>query len=515
MANLSKSKLLAWRQCPKRLWLEIHRKELLSFSATTEATHQTGHTVGDVARQIYDPAGEGHFLDLKKISFAELLAQSEILSKNGQLPIFEAGFCANGALSLADVMLPVKQGRKRAWRMVEVKASTRLKNYYRDDAAIQAYVTRAAGVPLVAISLAHIDKNWIYPGKGDYQGLLVEHDLTEEAFARGEEVKGWIAAAQSVARKRKEPAIGTGEHCAAPYACGFADYCSSQEAQAEYPVHWLPRVQTKALKEHLAQCTGELCDVPDELLNERQLRVKHCTLNDETWFDAEGAAADLAPHKLPGYFLDFETVQFAVPIWKGTHPYQQIPFQFSVHRLSRSGKLEHREFLDLSGKDPSRKFAECLIGACGARGPVFVYNAAFEMMRIKELAKRFPKLGKSLLAINDRIVDLLPVAENRYYNPSMEGSWSIKKLLPAIAPDLRYDQLEGVQDGGMAMEVFKEVISERCGNMRKEQIDRQLRKYCELDTLAMVRVFESFTTSLNNRPQPKGRQKKYAARCRE
>lgn len=492
MANLSKSKLLAWRQCPKRLWLEIHRKELLNFSAATEATHQTGHTVGDIARQIYDPSGEGHFLDLKEISFGELLAQSETLSKKSQQPIFEAGFCANGALSLADVMLPVTQGRKRAWRMVEVKSSTGLKDYYRDDAAIQAYVTRAAGVPLVAIALAHIDKNWVYPGKQNYQGLLVEHDLTEEAFARGEEIEGWIAAAQIVARKRKEPVISTGGHCTKPYACGFADYCSSQEAQAEYPVHWLPRVQSKALKEHLAQSNGELRDVPDELLNERQLRVKHCTLNNKTWFDAEGAAADLAPHKLPGYFLDFETVQFAAPIWKGTHPYQQIPFQFSVHRLSRSGKLEHSEFLDLSGKDPSRKFAEALIEACGQQGTVFVYNAAFEMTRIKELAERFPKLKKSLLAINERIFDLLKVAEARYYHPSQQGSWSIKKVLPAIASDLSYDALDGVQDGGMAMEVFKEAIAKECSNENKQKIDRQLRLYCGMDTLAMLRLFKLF-----------------------
>lgn len=233
-------------------------------------------------------------------------------------------------------------------------------------------------------------------------------------------------------------------------------------------------------------------NVPDELLNERQLRVKHSTLNNETWFDAEGAAADLAPHKLPGYFLDFETVQFAVPIWKGTRPYQQIPFQFSLHRLSRSGKLEHREFLDLSGKDPSMKFAEALIEACDQRGPVFVYNAAFETTRIKELAERFPKLKKSLLAINERIVDLLKVAEARYYHPSQQGSWSIKKVLPAIAPDLRYDALDGVQDGGMAMEAFKEAVADKCDEDRMAEMDRQLRMYCGLDTFAMVRIWKLF-----------------------
>lgn len=129
---------------------------------------------------------------------------------------------------------------------------------------------------------------------------------------------------------------------------------------------------------------ADLSEVPDDLLNDRQRRVKAHTLSGQTFFDAVGAAADLAPHRLPAYFLDFETIQFAVPMWKGTRPYQQIPFQFSVHRLSRTSKLEHRSFLDLSGGDPSRSFAENLIAYCGQSGPVFVYNAAFETARIRD-----------------------------------------------------------------------------------------------------------------------------------
>lgn len=496
MKNLSKSKLLAYRQCRKRLWLEIHRPDLCEDSAGTKASFDIGHQVGDIARQIYDPQGEGTFLDLKKLGFSVLLEQSEVLCQTSQQPIFEAGFVAGGALSLADVMLPTRQGRKRAWRMVEVKSSTSVKDYYRDDAAIQAFVARTAGVPLTAIALAHIDKSWVYPGKNDYQGLLVENDLTEEAFSRKAEVETWIVEAQSIARKRKEPAIGTGAQCNTPYACGFLTYCTEQEPQAEYPIDWLPRIQSKALKDLIAEGISELSDAPDHLLNERQLRVKHCTLSGETYFDAAGAAADLAPHKLPGYFLDFETIQFAVPIWKGTRPYQQIPFQFSVHRLSRSGKLKQQAFLDLSGKDPSKAFAEALIDSCGQRGPVFVYNAAFEMTRIKELAERFPRLSKQLLAINERIVDLLKVAEARYYHPSQQGSWSIKKVLPAIAPDLCYGDLEGVQDGGMAMEAYKEAICPKTCVDRKKEIERQLLEYCGLDTLAMVRILEKIFLEL-------------------
>lgn len=492
MRSLSKTKLLAFRQCPKRFWLELHRPDLRVDSAATQASFQVGYQVGEIAQRIYDPKGHGAIIDVKVEGFERAFARSTELLQSAK-PIFEAGFSAGGALAFADVMLPVRKSGKKAWRMVEVKSSTSVKDYHRDDAAVQAFIARAAGVPLVSIALAHIDSDWVYPGRDDYQGLLVENDLTDEAFAREIEVKSWIADAQTISRKRTEPKIVTGKQCSEPYACGFIDYCQSQEPQAEYPVSWLPRVQTKALKALIeSDCVLEMGDVPDELLNDRQRRVKSCTLSGEVYFDAENAAADLATYKLPAYFIDFETIQFAVPIWKGTRPYQQIPFQFSVHRLSRTGKLNHESLLDLSGKDPSKAFAEALIAACGERGPVFVYNAGFETARIKELAERYPRLKRPLLTINDRVVDLLRVAEDHYYHPSQQGSWSIKKVLPAIAPDLNYDALDGVQNGGMAMDAFREALSVDTSEARKAQIERQLLDYCELDTYAMVNLWQFF-----------------------
>lgn len=493
MRSLSKSKLLAFRQCPKRLWLEIHRPTLRQDSAATQASFEVGHQVGDIARTLYDPKGHGQLVDPKTEGFEAAFARSlELLSSSR--PIFEAGFMADGALAFADVMLPARKAGKRAWRMIEVKSSTSVKDYHRDDTAVQAFIANHAGVPLASIALAHIDSKWVYPGGNDYQGLLVESDLTVEAFGRENEVKGWIADAQTVSRKRSEPAISTGRHCIEPYECGFLNYCQSQELQAEYPVRWLPRVQTKLLKT-LIENGGvtDMRDVPDEHLNIRQSRVKAHTLSGKIYFDAPNAAADLAVHKLPAYFIDFETINFAVPIWEGTRPYQNIPFQFSAHRLSRTGKLEHQSFIDLTGNDPSKAFAEALIAACGERGPVYVYSAGFETARIKELGERFPRLKRYLLAINDRVVDLLKIAENRYYHPSQHGSWSIKKVLPAIAPDLRYDALEGVQDGGMAMEAFREAISSETSQTRKEQIEKQLLDYCCLDTYAMVRLWQFFS----------------------
>jgi Domain of unknown function(DUF2779) len=492
MRTLSKSKILAFRQCAKRLWLEIHRPELREDSTETEARFEIGHQVGDIARQLFDPAGKGVLIDFKRDGLQAAFAQSQQLLTSSY-PIFEAGFTADGAMAFADIMLPARKAGQQGWRMIEVKSSASVKDYQRDDIAVQAYVARAAGVPLLSIELAHIDSKWIYPGEERYQGLLKQNNLTKESFDRKEEVKSWIEAAHGVANENKEPAIKTGGHCTAPYSCGFLQYCQSKEPQAKYPVAWLPRIQSKALKAMISEKgVIDLRKVPDDLLNERQRRVKAHTVSGQPYFNARAAAARLAHYKLPLYFMDFESIQLAVPIWKGTRPYQQIPFQFSVHKLSADEKVEHFSFLDLSGDDPSIDFAKAVIAVCGKRGPIFVYNAGFETARINELAKRFRSLAPALRAINKRIVDLLKVAEQYYYHPSQEGSWGLKKVLPAIAPDLNYDKLEGVQDGGMAMDAYREAIFPLTSETRREEIRDQLLAYCRLDTYALLRLWQFF-----------------------
>lgn len=493
MRVLSKSKLLAHRQCPKRLWLEIHRPELRVDTSSTQASFDVGNTVGEIARHLYDPAGKGVLIDAQRDGYVVALKQTrQFLGSNK--PLFEAGFSAGGALAFADIMLPTKIGRSSGWRMVEIKSSTSIKDYHRDDVAIQAWVALKAGVLLKAIALAHIDNEWVYQGDNDYAGLLVEHDLSDEAFGRSGEVDQWIAEAQRCAGSKKEPGIHTGNQCESPYPCGFFDYCVTQEPQAKYPIIWLPNIRTKALKSHIAENNViDLRDVPDRLLNERQLRVKACTLSGKPYFDKRGAAAALKPYGFPAYFLDFETIQFAVPIWKGTRPYQKIPFQFSLHRLSRAAKLEEKWFLDLTGKNPSKGFVSALLDACGSRGPIYVYNAGFEKSIMSDLGRRFPKVSGELNKLIERIVDLQPISEESYYHPAQEGSWSIKRMLPAIAPELSYDALDGVQDGGMAMDAYLEAISLETLPTRKDAIFKQLQKYCRLDTLAMVTVWRFFS----------------------
>jgi len=494
MRNLSKSKIIAYRQCPKRLWLEIHKPKL-SDDSRSEAVFAIRNQVGEIARKLYDPETAGITIDIEELGHDEALARSAVLLAEGKVPIFEAGVTIEGALAYANVMLPDPQEGEVAWKMIEVKSASRVKDHYRDDIAVQVHIATASGVRLSSVSLAHIDNSFVYPGDGDYRGLLKENDLTEESFSRSAEAAAWIAGAQVVAELPEEPEIATGPQCCTPYACGFSDYCNRDKVigpTPEYPLSSLPSLHWS--KYELMEELGidDMREVPDEYLTDRQAFVKEHTVAGTVFFDAEGAAADLAPYGFPAYFLDFETARFTVPIWKGTRPRQQIPFQFSLHVLQENGSLEFHSFLDLSGNDPSRACAQSLVDLCGDQGPVFAYYASFERGRMWELAERFPDLAPALEAIIDRIVDLLPIARSRYYHPSQHGSWSIKAVLPALCPDLSYDDLDGVQDGMMAGDAYMEAIDPSTTPERKLEIEKQLLSYCMLDTLAMVRLWQFF-----------------------
>lgn len=492
MQALSKSKLLSFGQCRRRLWLEVHRPEERGSSDASEQLVAAGNRVGEIAREIYDPEGCGVLLDARSQGYEVVFDQTtELLSEDR--PIFEAGFSAAGALFFADILTPAGSNDRRAWRLVEVKSTGSLKDYHLDDVAVQVFVAAQAGLELEAASVAHIDTSWVYPGDGEYRGLLVERDVTAAARDRAAQVSGWISEAKDVLNGDM-PEVRRGRHCKDPFECGFADFCAKLDPDPEFPSAWLPRVTSRPLKALIEDAgVRSLAEIPDGLLNPSQLRVKQHTLSQTTYFNSVGAASSLEPYGLPAYFLDFETIQFAVPVWAGTRPFQQIPFQFSLHIMPADGVFEHVAFLDLTGDNPSERLADALVRACGSEGVIFAYNAGFERGVILALAEQFPALAGALRGIAERLVDLLPVAREHFYHPRQKGSWSIKAVLPAIAPDLRYQDLEGVQHGGMAQEAYLEAIRPETEADRRQTLRDQLERYCELDTWAMVRLWQFFT----------------------
>ena len=483
---------MAFRQCPKRLWLELHQPQLREDSLSTVASYKIGNDVGKIARQIYDPENRGVLINVEQEGFEAAFNRSKELLKSA-VPIFEAGFSAAGVLAFADVMLPAEVGGVRAWKMIEVKSTSSVKDHFHDDIAIQVFAARAAGVLIKSVSLAHIDTSWTYQGDGNYHGLLKEHDFTDTTLRKFDEVKSWIAEANVIASRSFEPEVKVGKQCKDPYDCGFYSYCTRHQPKAEYPVQWLPGIRSQKVENLAAQGIYDLREIPDEMLNEKQIIVKQASITNKAYVYQFALSSILANLDFPLYFLDFETISFAVPIWDGTHPFQQIPFQFSLHKLTESGELTHIEFLDISGNNSMEAFANALVNACGREGDIIVYNQSFEKNRIQELSEKFPNLSDQLLSINKRIEDLYPIAKEHYYHPSQQGSWSLKKLVSAVIPELKYEDLSGIQNGNMAMDAYREAMQSETTVDRKEVIKQELLAYCNLDTFALVRIWQVFS----------------------
>ena len=479
--GLSKSRILLHRQCPKRLWLKVHRPELEEVDDGNQARFATGTYVGEVAQRLYP---DGVLIDGDDLGQAVIDTQAILSSL--KCPIFEATFQADGVLVRNDLLLPVKDG----YRMVEVKSSTSVKDYHLTDAAIQSWVAEQANLPLTSVEIAHIDNSFVYPGGGDYHGLLHYADITEQISELKAEVPNWIKAARETL-SGEEPCIAPGIQCDTPFECSFYGYCSpAVETKDAYPPEILP--YGGALPATLrAEGYTDLRDVPaGRLDNPKHQRIWRATKSGLAELNPE-AGKLIATLPYPRYYIDFETINPAVPIWAGTRPYMQVPFQWSCHTEKAKGVMTHSAFLADGQSDPRRSFAESLIGAVGLDGPIFVYNAPFERGRMQEAAEYFPDLAPALKDAIERIVDLLPIAREYYCHPKMYGSWSLKAVLPTIAPELAYGNLE-VSNSGMAPEAFAEIMQPETSPERRQQLHNALLQYCERDTLAMVRIAHYF-----------------------
>jgi hypothetical protein len=454
----------------------------MDVAEDVERGFHIGYEVGDVARTLHP---NGILIESDDDLKAALAATELALAENPHQTIFEATFQHQGVLVRADILKPTATG----FNVIEVKASASVKPYYLDDCAIQSWVIANNNLVVSEIEIAHINTNFMYQGDNNYQGLFHHEPLHKKLIPLIEEVPSWIEEATATVNG-SEPNIATGQQCDNPYECAFKTYCNrnlTKPEQPKYTVDILPRMQSTKKEQLIAQGYTSALDVPAEHLNEKQLKVQRLSAT-ETAELLPQAAAIINALGWPRYFLDFETITLAVPRWAQTQPYRtQVPFQWSCHIEHTQGELTHEMFLDVTGNDPRRACAESLIKTLGETGPIFVYYQSFEKSRIKEMANLFPDLSEALHNINNRIVDLLPIAQEYYYHPDMKGSWSIKKVLPTIAPDLCYGDLL-VGHGGAAQDAYTEIVHEKTPVERKQALTEGLRAYCELDTLAMVRL---------------------------
>ena len=456
--RLSKSRMNAGLQCGKRLWLAVHRPELEDHSADTQRRFVAGNGVGEIARELYPGGvliGEGAPLS------RALRETEEALAHPGDVTLYEATFRHKGVLIRADVL----ERRAGRCRMVEVKSATRLKEYHLQDIAIQGWVTEGAGVPLDGLSVAVVDTSFVYPGGGDYRGLLREIPVADQARPVMAHIPGWVRGFNALLGGPL-PAMRTGPQCRRPFECPFVAFCEGQEGKL------------RCAADEEREADGSCALPPDPALGR---------LN-------PAATAFLETLPYPRYYLDFETVQFALPVWAGTSPYQQVVFQWSCHVEETPGEVGHREFLDTSGEAPMRAAAESLLRALGDQGPIFVYHD-FEKWRLMEMAAMLPDLAPRLNAVTDRLVDLLRLTRDHYDHPALRGSYSLKTVLPTVDAELDHALLEEVQDGLSAQAAYHEAVDPETTDERRETLRRSLLEYCGLDTLALVRVAHRFANA--------------------
>jgi CRISPR/Cas system-associated exonuclease Cas4 (RecB family) len=470
---ITKSRLLTGRKCPKRLWLQSYHRDLAQPSSTSQLTLANGIEIGAMARIRY-PGGIliGH-AEEPDLAVAET---AELTTRPPSLPLFEAAFVHTGALVRSDILVPTQNG----WRMIEVKSSGSVKDHHLMDCAIQLWVLEGAGLTIDQICVAHVETGFVYEGYGDFEQMIIEEDVTKQVRALLPEVPEWLVTHCEILLN-PIPEIRMGSQCK---DCSFAAVC--REDMPEYPVSILPR-GGKLITELQDAGIEDLRDIPEGLLkNERHQLVRSVTLSQQPYISAQ-LKSDLDALPYPRFYLDFETINFVIPRWSGTHPHQQLPFQWSCHIERANGTLEHHEFLDTSGIAPMYAFAESLIAVLFEDGPVIAYGT-FESTTLKGLIDLYPDLESSLNEIIDRLVNLLPMLQNHYYHPAMKGKWSIKAILPTVVPHLDYSQLEEVQNGTLAQLAYLDIINPDTDPVVRDQKIVNLLQYCKLDTQAMVEV---------------------------
>ncbi len=406
-----------------------------------------------------------------------VLESTENISATLYQPAFQAGDLA--------VIVDILRRSGSAFDLIEVKASTAVKEIHIPDVAFQALVLQRAKMPVDHVLVGHVNKDFRLDRVGDYDGILIEVDVTARVKEYLPEAAERAAAFQEVMAAESMPTVYVGPHCWSPHECPFLSRCRASETDPDYPLDILPRAN-RVLEVLTDEGFRDLRDVPPErLTSDLHRRVYEATVSGVPFFDI-AATRDLRALPSPFAYLDFETISYSVPEVIRTHPFEQVPFQWSVHVEDSPESVRHAEFLAIDEFGDLGLMARTLIDAIPSTGTVFAYNASFEKGVLDRLAYLVPKHSAELRGIAARLFDLLPVTRNAYYHRDMRGSWSIKNVMRTIDPRLGYEYLEEVQEGNGAQQAFLELRNPTITSARSLALRSALLKYCHHDTWVMV-----------------------------
>jgi len=481
---LSKSTFLLGARCHKALYLNKHFPKLQN-RMTDEKKHkfETGKKVGILAHQLF-PGGE--LVNVWSFgNFQKAVPYTHKLITEGVNTIYEAAIQFDKILVLVDILVKGNSG----WKIYEVKSSTSMKPQYEHDTAIQYYVATKSGLEVEDISLVYINNQYVRVGDVDVKKLFTIESVLEPVLEAQDYIEETIPDLKQVLQLPEIPTIDIGEYCCDPYECDFTGYCW-RHVPEDSVFKLTGLIKPKKFNLYRSGVLS-LDQIPDEYpLNDDQRIQLECFKSQSVYIDRESIQAFLQDIHYPLYFLDFETYAPAIPLYNNSRPYQHIPFQYSLHvKESEQAKLKHYEFLGTPQEDPRRELIERLLGNIGGEGDIIVYNEGFETRILKELIRDFPEYKDQLNGIIERIKDLMvPFQKRYYYTPEMQGSYSIKAVLPALIQDLDYSDL-AIAEGSLAMYAFEQLLDEPDKN-RINETKRNLLEYCKMDTLAMVQILE-------------------------
>ncbi len=472
--RISKSKFLSGLQCEKRLYLELHAPHLATApDDRQQSMFDMGQEIGILAHRRF-PGGVLVAETHRHVSVA--LEKTAALMADPLVPaIFEGALQYDGVLIRVDVL----ERAGPSWRLIEVKASARVRAVHLDDLAVQTYVLRGAGFDPAGSFLMHINRHYAYPG-GDPEPvqLFLIDDCTEAVGERLPGIPARLERMRSVLAGGRAPEIEPDSHCHSPHACRFWAHCTASK-----PARWiyyLPGAGNVARR--LRQQGIDTIDAipPQTPLTHAQRRVR-----DNVEWISPRLAEKLQAVRYPVHHLDFETVMSAVPLYAGTRPYQPLPMQWSNHTETADGALRHTARLCLSPQDPREEIAVSVLESVGEEGSICVYSDS-EAHILKSLADAIPRLRNDLLRVVRRLWDLLPVLQSHYYHPDFQGSFSLKSVLPALAPSLDYGDLE-IRDGATASMIYRTMLAETDW-VERQRMAGALDAYCARDTLGMVEL---------------------------
>ena len=491
--GLSKSKYTTFRKCPKCLWLGAFKPEEQVIDASTQARFTAGNEVGDLAMGLFGSYTEvTAYTPDGKLDIKAMLDRTQACLADGTENICEASFSYEWCFCAVDILRKTGDG----YAIYEVKSSTSAnKEVYAQDVAFQKWVLTQCGIHVTGTYLVCINNQYVRHGAVDIQQLFSINDISAAVEAEYPQVAANCDEAKAVLDNPVEPSMPIGPYCHEPYGCAFMGYCMRQCGipDDQPTVFDLYRGSFDNQLEHVHNGIVTFPDIVKSGINLTPMQEMQvdCTMRGVTHIDKVALREFLNTLYYPIYHLDFETMMPIVPPFDGTHPYQQIPFQYSLHIEHADGRLEHREFLGDSVNDPQRALAEQLCKDIPENACVTAYNKKFECLRVGEMAAAFPDLAGHLLNIKEHIIDLLTPFQKGYcYYPAMGGGFSIKAVLPALFPDdpeLDYHNLAGsVHNGGEAMDIYPRIAT--MSPAEQQQARESLLRYCKLDTYAMVKV---------------------------